>query len=59
MLVWIAFLANHIEVDGEDVFCPGWQCFPVHIPVCVCVCIHVYVYALSLSLSLSLSLCVS
>jgi len=29
MLFWIAFLANHIEVDGEDVFCPDWQCFPV------------------------------
>jgi len=29
MLVWIAFLANYIEVDGEDAWCPDWQCFPV------------------------------
>ena len=25
MLVRIALLANYIEVDGEDVWCPDWQ----------------------------------
>ena len=25
MLVWIGFLGNYIEVDGEDVWCPDWQ----------------------------------
>eukprot|EP00277_Geminigera_cryophila_P032750 CAMPEP_0173127242 /NCGR_PEP_ID=MMETSP1102-20130122/57666_1 /TAXON_ID=49646 /ORGANISM="Geminigera sp., Strain Caron Lab Isolate" /LENGTH=463 /DNA_ID=CAMNT_0014036805 /DNA_START=42 /DNA_END=1433 /DNA_ORIENTATION=+ len=29
MLVWIAFLANHVEVDGENAWCPQWQCYPV------------------------------
>ena len=24
-LVWIGFLGNYIEVDGEDVWCPDWQ----------------------------------
>ena len=24
-LVWIAFLANYIAADGEDVWCPDWQ----------------------------------
>ena len=25
MLVWIGFLGNYIEVDGEDVWYPDWQ----------------------------------